>query len=123
MGFVGTGVVAVSLTLVPAVPVVVAVAGWGVSGLGMGLVYPSLSVLTLELSATAAHGRNSSALQLWDSLFTAATLALTGSLFASLQPYAGAAAYLAGFGTAAGLALLGVAVATRTRPRPAAVSR
>lgn len=115
MAFVGTGVVAVSLVLVPAMPAVLALAGWSVSGLGMGLVYPSLTVLTLELSPVPEHGRNISALQLWDSLFTAATLSVTGALFAGLLPYASPAAYLAGFGIAAGLTLLGVAVATRTR--------
>jgi hypothetical protein len=45
----------------------------------------------------------------------AATLAVTGSVFASLLPYTSPAAYLAVFGIAAALALLGIAVATRTR--------
>ena len=52
--------------------------GWGLAGLGMGLVYPTLSVLTLELSAPGEQGTNSSALQLCDSLFAVSAIALGG---------------------------------------------
>lgn len=63
------GIATVALVLNPAVPTPVAMVGWGLAGLGMGLVYPTLSVLTLELSAPGEQGTNSSALQLCDSLF------------------------------------------------------
>ncbi|MDP8924085.1 MAG: hypothetical protein M3O34_14545 [Chloroflexota bacterium] len=53
--------------------------------------------LTLELSAPAEQGVNSSALPLSASLFSTMGLALGGSLFAALMPYSPPVAYLAGF--------------------------
>jgi MFS family permease len=100
--------------VVPAVPVAVAVMGWAVGGLGMGLAYPTLSVLTLELSAPSEQGTNSSALQIADALFAAVVLALTGALFAALVD-AGTVAYLAGTTVAGGLALVAALVAGRAR--------
>jgi hypothetical protein len=44
-------VLAAWATVVPAVPVAVGIMGCAAAGLGMGLAYPTLSVLTLELSA------------------------------------------------------------------------
>ncbi|MEK8108824.1 hypothetical protein NKG94_35925 [Micromonospora sp. M12] len=49
------GTATVALAVRPELPVAVAVAGWAVAGLGMGLLYPSLSVLTLELSAPVSR--------------------------------------------------------------------
>lgn len=121
MSLLALGIVGAALAISPAVPVPVAMAGWVVAGLGMGLVFPSLSVLTLELSPPARQGVNASALQLCDALFTAATLALGGSLFAALLARAPLAAYLSGFVATAVLAVLGAAVAGRVRPAKSAV--
>lgn len=71
------------LTLYPGVPLMLALAGWALTGLGMGLIYPSLSVLTLSLSAPHEQGANSSALQLSEGIAVASTLAISGSLFAA----------------------------------------
>lgn len=57
------------------------VAGWSLTGFGIGLSFPMLSVLTLSLSASGEQGGNSSALQLSDALCSSATLALAGALF------------------------------------------
>jgi MFS family permease len=111
---VALGVLGAGATVVPAVPVAVAVMGWAVGGLGMGLAYPTLSVLTLELSAPSEQGTNSSALQIADALFAAVVLALTGALFAALVD-AGTVAYLAGTTVAGGLALVAALVAGRAR--------
>ncbi len=111
----GTAVVGVSV--VPAVPVWVGVLGWAAAGLGMGLLYPSLSVLTLELSAPGEQGRNSSSLQLCDSLAAAAVLALTGAVLAA-GAAPGPASYAGTLGLAAGLALLGMLLAGRVVPGP-----
>jgi MFS family permease len=111
---VALGVLAAGATVVPAVPVAVAVIGWAAGGLGMGLAYPTLSVLTLELSAPSEQGTNSSALQIADALFAAVVLALTGALFAALVD-AGTVAYLAGTVVAGGLALVAVLIAGRAR--------
>ncbi|HEY4418196.1 MAG TPA: MFS transporter [Pseudonocardia sp.] len=113
-GLVAFGVLAAGATVVPGVPVAVAVIGWAAGGLGMGLAYPTLSVLTLELSAPSEQGTNSSALQIADALFAAVVLALTGALFAALVD-AGTVAYLAGTAVAGGLALVAVLIAGRAR--------
>ncbi|MEV6812381.1 MFS transporter [Micromonospora sp. NPDC051296] len=111
----GTAVVGVSV--VPAVPVWVGVLGWAAAGLGMGLLYPSLSVLTLELSAPGEQGRNSSSLQLCDSLAAATVLALTGAVLAA-GAAPGPASYAGTLVVAAGLALLGALLAGRVVPGP-----
>ncbi|MEU4816814.1 MFS transporter [Micromonospora aurantiaca] len=111
------GTAGVASALVPGLPVLPAVLSWSVAGLGMGLLYPSLSVLTLEQSASAEQGRNSSALQLGDSLAAATVLALTGAVLA-----AGASPGPAGFATtlavAATCGLLGLLLAGRVVLRP-----
>jgi MFS family permease len=106
------GTAAVALAVRPEVPVAVAVLSWAVAGLGMGLLYPSLSVLTLELSAPGEQGRNSSSLQLGDSLFAATVLALTGAVLAA-GTAPGPASYTLTLAVAAGLALLGALLAGR----------
>jgi MFS family permease len=112
----GIGVAAVLLAA-PEVPVVLGIVAWGVAGLGIGLCYPSFSVLTLELSTPQEQGRNTSALQLSDSLCGATVLAFTGALLAgSADP--GPGTYLAGFGVAAALAALGGLIAGRINPVP-----
>ena len=103
------GILAILALLWPAVPLALGVLGWSGAGLGMGVVYPTLSVLTLELSSPSEQGSNSSALQLSDSLFSATALALSGALFAALLPQSAAAGYAAGLLLAAGFAMLGVA--------------
>ncbi|MGQ4661010.1 MFS transporter [Lysobacter sp. F6437] len=117
MAMLAVGVLVTASAVSPAVPVVVALSGWVLAGLGMGTVFPSLSVLTLELSPPSRQGVNASALQLCDALFTAGILALGGSLFAALLVRAPIAAYLSGFAITAALAVLGVLLAGRVRPR------
>ncbi|SCG47682.1 MFS transporter [Micromonospora halophytica] len=109
------GTTTVALTVWPAVPVAVGVLGWAVAGAGMGLLYPSLSVLTLELSAPDEQGRNSSSLQLGDSLFAATVLALTGAVLAA-GAAPGPADYAGTLGVAAACALLGLLLAHRVTP-------
>lgn len=108
------GIATATLTLNPQVPVVVGILGWSLTGLGMGTVFPTLSVLVLEYSERDQQGANSSALQLSDSLSTATVLAVGGSLFAALEPHSAITAYLVAFGLPALLALLGVQAARRT---------
>ncbi len=110
------GIATAVLTLNDNVPVVVGILGWGLTGLGMGTVFPTLSVLVLEYSERDEQGANSSALQLSDSLSTATVLAVGGSLFAVLEPRSAVTAYLVAFGLPALLALLGVQAGRRTTP-------
>ncbi len=110
------GIVTAALTLNDNVPVVVGILGWSLTGLGMGTVFPTLSVLVLEYSERDEQGANSSALQLSDSLSTATVLAVGGSLFAAIEPHSAMTAYLVAFGLPALLALLGVQAGRRTTP-------
>jgi MFS family permease len=81
--------VAVFLTLMVGLVVAVALTwpGWvvvllyGAATLGVGLAYPTTSLLTMRLSPEAEIGRNSSALQVGESLTGAVTLAVTGVVF------------------------------------------
>lgn len=108
------GIATATLTLNPHVPVLVGILGWGLTGLGMGTVFPTVSVLILEYSSREEQGANSSALQLSDSLSTATVLAVGGSLFAAIEPHSPTTAYLTAFGLPAALALIGVLAARRT---------
>src|SRR6185295_15179650 len=95
-----TGIATCAAVLIPTVPANTAILGWGMAGFGLGLVYPTLSVLTLDLSRREEQGENSSALQLADSMFSTAALAIGGSLFAALVVESPTAAYVASFGVA-----------------------
>lgn len=97
----------------PAIPVPLAIAGWALTGLGMGLLYSSLSVVLLSLSPPAQQGAHSSALQLSAAFAVAAMLALTGALFAALPTSATRAAYLSVFAVAWLLAVASFFVARR----------
>nr|WP_269450935.1 MFS transporter [Stenotrophomonas sp. MMGLT7] len=108
------GIVLSTAAVWPAVPTWLAIAGWTLSGLGMGLVYPSLSILTLSLSPPHEQGLNTSALQLCEAIAVATALAIGGSLFAALLARSTAGAYLANFALAWLMALLAIAVARRT---------
>ncbi|PPT76898.1 MFS transporter [Xanthomonas arboricola pv. populi] len=111
--FMSLGIVISAGAVWPVIPVPVAIAGWALTGLGMGLLYPSLSVLTLSLSPPAQQGANSSALQLSEAIAVAGMLALAGALFAALLAWATAAAYLSVFALAWLLAVAGFFVARR----------
>lgn len=64
-------------------PVIVMI-GWGCAGIGMGLLYPRLTVLTLAYSDEGDQGFNSSALSISDATGAAVAIALAGLGVASL---------------------------------------
>lgn len=108
---VATGTLLVAAPLWLPLPVALATfAGWSLTGLGIGLSFPMLSVLTLALSTPGEQGRNASALQLADALATSAALALAGALFAA---GAGPQAYGPVLLLPTLLALLGLVLARR----------
>ncbi|HEY0955888.1 MAG TPA: MFS transporter [Roseateles sp.] len=82
-GFVLTavGLVVVISPLLFALPSSLVFAGWSTVGLGIGLSFPMLSVLLLQLSPPDSQGSNASSLQLSDALTSSAALALAGLLF------------------------------------------
>lgn len=115
MSMIVIGVSGVAASVSPTVPVAVGIVGWVAAGLGMGALFPTLSVLTLQLSPANRQGVNASALQLCDALGTATVLAVGGSVFAALLTRAPSLAYLVGFAMSAVLALLGAVLASRVR--------
>jgi len=114
-GLLALGMAGVTLLVLPDVPAGYGMAFWVLSGTGMGLVYPTLSVLTLELAAPAQQGSASSALQVADAVAAAVASSATGALLWSLYDVAGPPAYaivLALTGLLAGTTML---LAGRTR--------
>jgi MFS family permease len=117
-----TVAIAVSLaTALFALDPVIQIVGWAFAGTGMGLMYPRLTVMTLEYSTIADQGFNSSALSIADSIGSAVALAATAIAFAALEPAGGAWPFAGAFavtGTICVVALLlgGRVVASR---RPA----
>lgn len=110
---VGGGVAAVGLALVPALPVAATVVGWGLAGLGMGLAYPTTSLLTLRLSEPERFGVNSAALQVAEALAIAVALAATGPVFARLVVASPVLAFALALALPAGLAVVSAATASR----------
>ncbi|NCT85260.1 MAG: MFS transporter [Comamonadaceae bacterium] len=82
-GFVVTalGLLIVIAPLLFTLPSGLVFAGWSTVGLGIGLSFPMLSVLLLQLSPPDSQGSNTSSLQLSDALTSSAALALAGLLF------------------------------------------
>ena len=92
---------------------VLSLLGWAVAGFGIGLAFPTLSVLLLALAPTAQQGAGASSLQLSDALCSACVLALCGSVFALVHPAAPALAFAAVMLLAAAVAAVGALVAGR----------
>lgn len=116
IGFVAVGIAGSALVAFPVVPVYVVLPTWALAGLGMGLVMPVLSLLTLSASSEGDEGRNSAALQISDALASTVSLAVAGTVFLALIGAGGVLAYLVGFGVAAALATVGAAYAYRMSP-------
>ena len=117
MSLVAIGIALSAAVVLAAAPIAMAIAGWVVAGAGMGLISPTLSVMTLALSPPDRQGETGAALRLSAALSTTSALALGGLLFALLLPVSPQAAYLSSLGFAAGLAVLGAAIAGRTKAR------
>ncbi|MCR1781818.1 MFS transporter [Nocardioides carbamazepini] len=109
----GAGIGGFALVSVPAVPLVVPVLAWGCAGLGIGMAFPTLSVLALATATEGEEGRTSSALQLSDYLATSAGVALGGVLFAGFAETAPVPAATALVVAAAVLGLLALVPARR----------
>jgi MFS family permease len=85
---IGAGVVLIAATALSAVPVALAFVAWMVAGFGIGLVYPTLSVLVLELSLPDEKGENSASLSVGESVYTVVAVAITGTTLAAFGPSA-----------------------------------
>lgn len=110
------GIASVMLLVWDTTPVLIGVLGWGFAGLGMGLIYSSLSLLTLQLSTPAEQGKNSSSLQVAEALVVATVLALTGTAFSTLDGRnESAVGYMVCFAMSLVLAFVAVMLSGRVR--------
>jgi MFS family permease len=108
------------VALHPAVPVALAVAGWGVGGFGIGLAYSPISVLVLRHAPVGQEGWATGSMQLADNLGVALGAGLGGAMVAAgdaagLHPGAGIAG---AFGLAALVGLCAAVVARRLPGQP-----
>jgi len=123
---IAAGIGIVALVLLPTAPVVVAIAGWAVAGLGMGLAYSMLTLLVLETSEPGAEGFSSAALQLMFTLGTAFGAGIGGAIVALADGGVIALSGAIGLVDAVmvGVAMLAVVVSTRVpHTDPAATHR
>ncbi len=79
---IAAGIAITSAVLLPAAPVAVAMVGWAVAGLGIGLAYSMLALLILETATPGEEGFSSSALQLMFTLGTAFGAGVGGAIVA-----------------------------------------
>lgn len=89
---------------------------YGLATLGVGLAYPTTSLLTMRLSPEAEIGRHSSALQVGEALSSALALALTGVVFGMFYASAPHVAFVGALLVALGVGAVSVVSATRARP-------
>jgi len=110
------GVAGFASTALGGIPLAVPVLAWGIAGLGIGMAYTTLSVLTLAAAPEGEEGRASSALQLNDSLVQALVLALGSVVFAGFaetRPATGAVVLVI---AASAIAFVSLAPSARLRP-------
>jgi MFS family permease len=110
------GIALSMLAIVPTLPFWLAPLGWALSGVGMGLVSPTLSVLTLAMAPLGTHGRAGASLRMSSAMLTTSALALSGAAFAALFRRSPELAFAICLGIAAVLAIAGALLAGRIRP-------
>lgn len=111
------GIVATSLVLLPAVPVLWAVPAFAVTGLGMGLSYSPITLVVLAEAAPGTEGGATAGLQLSDTLGTALGTGVAGAIIAA-GARAGAEHWVGlalAFTAGAAVALVGVVLSPRLR--------
>jgi MFS family permease len=117
---ISTAVVLIAITSLPAAPAWLAYPGWAFAGLGAGLAMTTSSVLMLKHTNDADRGRDSAALQLSDTSFSAITAGTAGVLVAAAA--VGTIGYTRAFlildAMMLAVALTGVAVSGRARTLP-----
>ena len=99
--FLASGIAACGVTVIGFLPDWTMLGAWTLVGLGMGLSFPMLGVLTLKLAPRQQQGTYSSALQLGAALCTSAALATGGLLFSILIAAMPTAAFASVFALAA----------------------
>jgi hypothetical protein len=85
-GLITVGVLGPALTSLDVLPVVAGLVLWGVAGLGMGIVSPTLSTQLLRFAPVSDQGRITAASSLTASVAQAVALAAAGALIAWQAP-------------------------------------
>ena len=90
----GTAVTVVALlgtlaAISPRTPLWTAAAAMFAAAFGMGLAFPNISVLTLELSEPGDQGANSAALQVADGMTSTLSIAVAGAVYHALHTATG----------------------------------
>jgi MFS family permease len=120
---IAVGIAGFAAILSPDVPVVVGILTWSIAGLGMGLSYSPLSLVTLAEAPVGGQGSATSSLQLSDTLGVALGTGVGGALIA-IAAREGAPGWLglaAAFAVGISFALLGAMLARRL-PGPRATA-
>jgi MFS family permease len=88
IGFVliAIGVGLIALAVRPAAPPVVALLAWGFAGLGMGLAFTSMQLVTMEQSPPESLGRATSTLQLVHTGAIALAAGIGGAIISKVTP-------------------------------------
>ncbi|MDO5739734.1 MAG: MFS transporter [Ornithinimicrobium sp.] len=89
---------------------------YGMATLGVGLAYPTTTLLTMRLSPASEIGRNTSALSVGEALMSALSLALTGVVFGIYYQSAPHTAFVGTLAVAICVSALTVVSAARARP-------
>jgi MFS family permease len=79
---VAVGLLGIMSILIPSIPALIAIVAWGVSGLGMGLAYSTLSLVVLETAPKDQVGSASASMELSSVLGTALGTGLGGVIIA-----------------------------------------
>jgi MFS family permease len=79
---IAVGLAGITSVLMPGIPVVVAIVAWGVSGLGMGLAYSTLTLVVLETAPADQMGSASASIELSSVLGTAIGTGVGGVIIA-----------------------------------------
>jgi MFS family permease len=124
LALVALGVAIGATVLIPAVPIWVAGAAWGIAGLGMGISYSTMSLVVLSEAEDGSQGVATSALQVSDVLGTALGTGIGGAIVAVAAASAWARQDGLGvvFALMVGVACLAVLTARRLPPDPAPVA-
>ncbi|MEU9830598.1 MFS transporter [Streptosporangium sp. NPDC048047] len=113
MVLITVGLALMAVAVFTAVPIAVAFLAEIIAGLGIGIVYPTLSVLVLELSRPGEAGENSASMGVAESVYTVVSIAVAGAVQAVLG--AATLTYVLSFVLVALLAAAGALVAGRVR--------
>jgi MFS family permease len=110
------GIVVMAMTIVfEQIPVMVAGIGWGIGGLGMGLAYPTISLIVLALAPAGEEGKVSGSLRVAELLSVALGTGLGGAViaFGDRMGWPEEAGIAVAFGIALAGAVIGILASRR----------